>query len=201
VLQNVANLQIVVATNISHMNENVTDLGEMNRPWYMTGGSQRPLPAAMSRISGRRMAVLWPEENPDSERITNQLMFIPPSAPAGESSGQSLKKILFYSRLSRSYPLQLGRKDFIEPRCPVDTCTTTLDRNEATDADAIVYYDRYSPSTYPRPPRQVWVLHLLYSWSSTESRDRLLCLPEIGYSKFVLSLKLVFFISYHPLRK
>jgi glycoprotein 3-alpha-L-fucosyltransferase len=174
VLQAVANVRIVVATNFSNINEDATDVVEMSLPWYVTGGTRRPLPAAKSRISGRRMAQLWPEEAPGSYRITNQLMFVPPSATASESSGQSLKKILFYYGLNRAYNLNLGRKNFIDARCPVDTCTITLDKNQTTVADAIVYYGRYAYPSFPRPPRQVRVLNLLYSRSYTESRDRVL---------------------------
>jgi hypothetical protein len=170
----VVNVRILVATNINNINEDVTDVGEMSRPWYMTGGTRRPLPAAKSRKSGRRMALLWPEEDPGSDRIISQLMFVPPSAPAGKSSGRSLKKILFYYGLDGSFKLKPGRDMFRDARCPVDTCTITLDKNQRAEADAILYYGRYAHPVHPRPPRQVRVLHFLYSRSYTENRDRVL---------------------------
>jgi hypothetical protein len=43
----------------------------------MLGGEKRPV-AASRAPSGRRLALLWPEENPGSDRIVDQLMFIPP---------------------------------------------------------------------------------------------------------------------------
>ena len=49
-----------------------------SRPWYMKGGKMRPMVATRSE-SGRRIAQLWPEENPSSDRIVDQLMFIPPN--------------------------------------------------------------------------------------------------------------------------
>ena len=151
----------VVFTKFSNVSENVTDEDRKGRPWYMSGGKQWPLPAAKSPKSGRRMTLLWPEEDPGSDRITNQLMFVPPSPSAGDSSGQRLKKILFYYGLGRYIPLKPGRDMFREARCPVDTCTLTLDQNQTADADAIVYYARFTHPGHSRPPRQVRDLHRL----------------------------------------
>jgi glycoprotein 3-alpha-L-fucosyltransferase len=108
------------------------------------------------------MALLWPEEDPGSDRITNQLMFVPPSSSAGESNGQKLKKILFYYGLGSWFPLKPGRDMFSEARCPVDTCTVTLDQNQTADADAILYHDRFTHPRHPRPSKQVIGLHVLY---------------------------------------
>ena len=153
---------------------------EQYRPWYMSGGTRWPLPAAKSRISGRRMALLWPEEDPGSDRITNQLMFVPPSPSAGDSSGQRLKKILTYYGLGSWFPLKPGRDIFREARCPVDACTITLDQTQTADADAIFYLERFIHPRHTRPPKQVRFLHLLYSRSSTESHDRLVS-PIISF--------------------
>jgi hypothetical protein len=162
VLQVVANQGIVVATNVRNVSEDVTVEDEKVRPWYMSVGTRRPLPAVRSPESGRRMALLWPEEDPGSDRITNQLMFVPPSSPANESGVQTLKKILFYYGLGHWFPLKPGRDMFRDAQCPVDTCTIMLDQNQTTDADAIVYHGRFAHPGHPRPPRQVRILHLLY---------------------------------------
>ena len=161
-LQVVVNVGNVVVTKVSNVSEDVTDDGHKRRSWYMSGGTRWPLPATKSPKSGRRMALLWPEEDPGSDRITNQLMFVPPSPSAGESSGQRLKKILFYYGLGSWFPLKPGRVMFTEARCPVDTCTITLDQKQKTDADAIVYHHRFAHSHHPRPPRQVRGLRLPY---------------------------------------
>ena len=163
VLQAVPNFSIVAATRVGNVSGNVTDGNENGRPWYMSGGTQWPLPAAKSPESGRRIALLWPEEDPGSDRITNQLMFFPPSSFACDSSGQKLKKILFYYGLGSWFPLKPGRVMFRDARCPVDTCTLTLDQKQTTDADAIVYHDRFAQPRHPRPPRQVRYLQLVYS--------------------------------------
>ena len=154
-LQALPNFGTVVDTRFSNVSENVTDEDEKVQPWYMSGGTQRPLPAAKSPKSGRRMALVWPEEDPGSDRITNQLMFVPLSSSTGVSTGQRLKKILFYYGLGRYIPLKPGRDMFREARCPVDTYTITLDQNQTTDADAILFYGRFVHPGHPRPPRQV----------------------------------------------
>ena len=163
----------VTSANRNSVREDVTQGDEKYRPWYMSGGTQRPLPGVKSPKSGRRMVLNWPEEDPGSGRITNQLMFVPPSSSAGDSSGQRLKNILFYYVLGSWFPLKPGRDMFREARCPVDTCNITLDQKQTADADAILYHDRFTHPRRPRPPKQVRGLHLLYSRSSTESRDRL----------------------------
>ena len=203
VLQAVPDFDNVVATTVSNISGNVTD-GDVNvRPWYMSGGTQWPLPAAKSPKSGRRMALLWPEEDPGSDRITNQLMFVPPSPPAGDLSGHSLKKILYYYGQIPWFPVKPGTYMFREARCPVDTCTITLDQNQITDADAIIYNDRFEHPSHPRPPRQVGRLQLLYTLGSTENRDRLVS-PALYFINWVFEIvtKLrYFFISYHPVQK
>ena len=171
VLQVVANGKIVVA-RVDKFSEDVADESEKCRPWYMFWGTRWPLPAEKSPKSGRRMALLWPEEDPGSDRITNQLMFVPPSSSAGESSGQRLKKILPYYGLGSWFPLTPGREMFRDARCPVDTCTITLDKTQTADADAIVYHDRFIHPSHPRPPKQVQALKRLYSQGCTKGHDR-----------------------------
>lgn len=55
-----------------------TDNEKASRPWYMTDGERRPEPAKRSAENGRRIAKLWPQEDPGSDRINNQLMYSPP---------------------------------------------------------------------------------------------------------------------------
>ena len=182
-LQAAANRGKVAATSISNDREELPLQEEEGRPWYMSGGTRWPLPAAKSRKSGRRIAALWPHEDPGSDRITNQLMFVPPSSSAGESNGQRLKKILIYNGLGSWAPLKPGRDVFTQARCPVDTCTITSEKAQAADADAILYKDHFVNPGHPRPPRQVKGLHFLYSQGSTESHDRVVS-PELRDSNF-----------------
>ena len=124
---------------MNNVREDVTQGEEQYRPWYMSGGTLWPLPAAKNPKCRRLMALLWPEEDSGSDRITNQLMFFPPSLSANESSSQKLKKILMYYGLGSWFPLKPGRDMFREAPCPVDTCTLTLDQKQTTDADAILF--------------------------------------------------------------
>jgi glycoprotein 3-alpha-L-fucosyltransferase len=150
----------VGATKISNVSEDVTKECENCRPWYMSGGTQWPLPAAKSSKSGRRMALIWPEEDPGSDRITNQLMFVPPFPSACGRGSHKLKQRLFYYGLGSGVPLTPGRSMFRKARGPVETCTITLDKKKTADADAIVYHDRFAHPCHPRPSRQVTVLTL-----------------------------------------
>ena len=156
VLQVVANGKSVVARV-----GNIADENEKCLPWYMTVGTQWPLPAAKNPTSGRRMALLWPEEDPGSDRIMNQLMFVPPSLSTGESSSQRLKKILMYYGLGSWFRLKPGRDMFRDARCPVDTCNITLDQKQTADADAIVYHQFFELPHHRRPPQQVRNFQLL----------------------------------------
>ena len=63
-LQAVANVGNVVGTTVSKSSEDVTDDGDKGRLWYMSVGTRWPLPATKSPKSGRRMALIWPEEDP-----------------------------------------------------------------------------------------------------------------------------------------
>ena len=115
----------------------------------MSGGAQWSLPAAESPKSGRRMAVVWPDEYPDSDRITNQLMCVPSSSFTGESNCQTLQMILFYYGLGSWFPLQPDRFIFKAARCPVDTCTITLENQS-----------RYRPGVVQRVPGKIsWQRH------------------------------------------
>ena len=42
----------------------------------MKGGMRRPNPSLKSRKTGRRIAKIWPEEDPLDDRITNQVLNI-----------------------------------------------------------------------------------------------------------------------------
>jgi glycoprotein 3-alpha-L-fucosyltransferase len=199
VLQVVVNNEIVVVTKVSNISEDVTDDGNKRRPWYMSGGTRWPLPATKSPKSGRRMALLWPEEDPGSDRITNQLMFAPTFAPEGESSSQRLKKILLYYGLGSWFSLKPCRDMFRDAQCPVDTCTITMDQKQKADADAIVYHHRFAHPHHPRPPKQVRSLNLLYWQGSTESCERVVSPARFFWERvFEICYDVdVFMILYH----
>jgi hypothetical protein len=118
------------------------------------------------------MALLSPEEESGSDRITNQLMFVSHFPSAGESSGQRFKKILFHYGLGSWFPLKSGKSMFRDAQCSVDTFTTTLDQKQTTDTDAINYHGMSTHSGHPRTPKQVQALKRLYSQECTKGQDR-----------------------------
>ncbi|XP_049844781.1 glycoprotein 3-alpha-L-fucosyltransferase A-like [Schistocerca gregaria] len=143
------------------------------RPWFMAGGSRWPQydPASSAR--------LWPHQAPDSDRITEQLMFVPP--PSDEPP--RIRKVLVYNGLGSWSPLRAGRDAF--QHCPVSSCTITTNKAEASDADAILFKDHFVNPGVHRPARQVWILYFLecpyhtqhvkhndvFNWTATYRRD------------------------------
>lgn len=124
-------------------------LAEHVKPWFVKGGIIRPARTLINKKTGWRMARIWPYEDNQDDRITNQLMFVPPTE---QGKPEKLKKILIYYGL-RFWDLKPGRDIFISSKCPVDTCTITDSQSEAPYADAILYKDRVKR---PRPGKYFW---------------------------------------------
>lgn len=155
-----------------------TDIEKASRPWFMTNGERRPEPAKRAPNMGRRIAKIWPQEDPGSDRITNQLMYVPPE-PVDPSKP---KKILMFNGVT-SWSVKPGSEVF--EKCPVSACTLTANRAESVDADAILFKDHLVHPGHPRPYKQVWILyylecpyhtqHIKYSdevnWTATYRRD------------------------------
>lgn len=70
-----------------------------DRPWFFQGGSRYPKPAIVNRKTRRRMAKLFPSEDPEGDRITNQLMFVPPNYNKIKKQ-KRWKTILLYNGLA-----------------------------------------------------------------------------------------------------
>lgn len=69
-----------------------------SKPWYFSGGKRMPMESKRSRKTNRRLAKLFPEEDHWSDRITNQLMFIPPEYEKFKAEGK-MKTILLFNGL------------------------------------------------------------------------------------------------------
>ncbi|XP_046614305.1 glycoprotein 3-alpha-L-fucosyltransferase A isoform X1 [Neodiprion virginianus] len=161
--------------NLLEISEDVWD--PAHRPWYMKDGHRLPHPAPRIRRSGKRVARLWPEEDPMEDRITNQLMYVPPEYNK-TSAEQKLKKILVTNGMGEAKP---GREIFQKLGCPVDTCTIL--RSKPEEADLILFKDHVShPGS--RPQNQIWMLYFLecpyhtqtikfpqINWTATYRRD------------------------------
>ena len=134
---------------------------ENGQPWNMSGGTRRPLPAGKGRRCGRRNAVLWPEEVPGSDRITNQLCSFQ-ILSSRRLKRSCVPKNTFYYGLGCWFLLKPSRDMFRDARLFVQNCTITVDQNQRTDADAIFYNDRFGHQRHPRPHWLVRSLHPLY---------------------------------------
>lgn len=69
-----------------------------SRPWYFTNGKRCPKPARISKKTKKRLAKLIPSDDVRGDRITNQLMFVPPNYEEIKDEGR-LKTILLYNGL------------------------------------------------------------------------------------------------------
>ena len=122
-------------------------------PWYMKSGKLRPKNMRVNNTG------LYPEENPGKDRITDQLMFLPPASK--DSAKVNLKKILLWNGLSSWGGVRSGRGEFLAQECPVNTCTITTTRDRAGQADLILFKDHFFLPSFKRPPSQIWMVFML----------------------------------------
>jgi hypothetical protein len=85
------------------------------RPWFMHGGERRPERAPRSKKTGRRIARLWPGDDPEVDRITDQLMFIPPKPKGEDISIKVSISVLRSSGLRMSYIYLEQQQKFVAP--------------------------------------------------------------------------------------
>ncbi|KAL7286860.1 hypothetical protein TKK_0018995 [Trichogramma kaykai] len=143
--------------------EDIIDISDPSkRPWYMKGGQRRPHAALRSRRSGKRLARLWPEENPNDDRVTNQLMFVPPDYNRSNHEIR-FKKIYIPHGMNEA---KSGPDLFFQQGCPVNTCMIT--RDNPNDADLIIFKD-YVTHVGKRNPNQAWMLYFLECPYHTQS--------------------------------
>lgn len=81
---------------------------------------------------------LWPDEDPNSDRIINQLMFLPKERD--QEKRRNKKIYLFYGRTGwAEKELPMGRDRFLADGCPVSTCELTTDAKDAAEADVVFF--------------------------------------------------------------
>lgn len=141
-------------------------LAKQKLPWYFGGGQQCPKPAKLSHKS-QRIAKLLPSEDAVNDRITNQLMFIPPNYDEILKSGK-LKTIFLRNGLHQ-WNINEGREVFTKAKCPVNTCRVTAEYEMAKTADLILHKDKFLPLDVSRPPHQIYMLYYLESPYHTNS--------------------------------
>ena len=134
-----------------------------SRPWYLSGGAIRPSHVMMNR-TGHRTSHLFPEESPGQDRITEQLMFLPPATeiPSNqEDASLPLKKILMWNGVSSWGGVRPGRGEFIKQECPVSTCAIVTSRDQAEHVDMVLFKDHFNLPTFKRPQSQIWIIFML----------------------------------------
>lgn len=115
----------------------------VNKPWFMKGGRVKPDPKNQVYQS----LPLWPSQDPSSDRIMNQLMYIPSDYEEIRRARKRKKIFLFHGRSERAnLGLPLGRAKFLMDACPVNTCELTIDPQDIESADAIFFKVSFSPS-------------------------------------------------------
>jgi hypothetical protein len=105
------------------------------RPWFLPGGFLRP----DHRSDVYHKISIWPDQDPHSDRIVNQLMYLPPGY--NKSTIVRNKKIhLFDGRNGwNARDLPMGQVRFVRDKCPVDTCEVSMDPKDMDDADLILF--------------------------------------------------------------
>ena len=114
--------------------------------------------------TGHRTSHLFPEESPGQDRITEQLMFLPPAGemPSNqEDASLPLKKILMWNGVSSWGGVRPGRGEFIKQECPVSTCAIVTNRDQAENVDMVLFKDHFNLPTFKRPQSQIWTIFML----------------------------------------
>ncbi|KAH8376430.1 hypothetical protein KR200_000319 [Drosophila serrata] len=164
------------------------------KPWFFKNGEYYPKPAKTysNRKARKRHAPrLHPHQDPHSDRITNQLMYVPHNYEQIKASGK-LKTILLFNGLG-PWNVKKGRDVFLKAKCPVDTCELTANRDLVSTADMILYKDHFIPTGIRRPSnaKQVSMLYYLecpyhtqnvkvpdaINWTATYRRDSTIVAP------------------------
>lgn len=187
-----------VFPGIEELEETQPTLSNMEKYWFMKDGMVRPM--VIPNVSPKDLPHprIWPHEE-DGDRITNQLMYIPPGYEQADNTSKplKLKKILLYFGRGGWHDLPMGRTVFQRDKCPVDRCELTTSHSQAANVDAIFFKDRFSWPKHKRSPNQVWILFLLecplhtqrfgnlggvFNWTATYRHDSDVVAP---YEKFV----------------
>lgn len=109
------------------------------RPWFMSNGTIRPDP--MNQMYSE--LTLWPDnfETTSSDRIINQLMFIPfgYDPETLRKAGQTKKVYIAFNPSDwDGNALPTGDKVFLDNQCPVNTCEL-VHNGQPASADAVLF--------------------------------------------------------------
>ncbi|XP_055905668.1 glycoprotein 3-alpha-L-fucosyltransferase A [Eupeodes corollae] len=171
-----------------------------SKAWFFKNGDRYPMP--WQQTKGKwKVPRLLPHADKHSDRIMNQLMFVPQNYEQIQESGQ-MKQILLYNGLG-PWNIKNGRDVFFKSKCPVDTCEITANRDKASTADLVLYKDHYIPTGVRRPPKQVHMLYYLecpyhtqnvkvpdaVNWTSTYRRDSDIVAPYEKWQYYNMNIR------------
>lgn len=128
--------KVITSMTPSRVEEFWSSSFTVNKPWFMKGGTVKPDP----KNEVYQSLPLWPSQDPSSDRIINQLMYIPSNYEEIRRARKKKKIFLFHGRSERAnLGLPLGRAKFLMDKCPVNTCELTIDPQDMESADAIFF--------------------------------------------------------------
>lgn len=125
------------------------------KSYYFKKGVKYPIP----QTKGKRVLKLYHAEDPHSDRIINQLMYVPQNYDEIQESGKL--KVIYVANGYGTWNVKRGRDEFLKSKCPVDMCSITAAREKAPSADLIMYKDRMIPLGLKRNPNQLHMLYML----------------------------------------
>ncbi|XP_026804497.1 glycoprotein 3-alpha-L-fucosyltransferase A-like [Rhopalosiphum maidis] len=199
--------QIVETLKSSILNENANRVIKWNTfeksrlatlPWYFKDGTQMPNKAEIDPITGIRISRLWPEEKINSDRVEEQLMFIPPNY---QYENAPIKKILLYNGIS-NWMVDEGQSEFLSNDCPVNRCTISTNIRFITIMDAVIFREKFSDPFYEigfkKTSKQIWIFFFLQSayysrfnirnnminWIATYRHDSDIVMPYARWAYF-----------------
>lgn len=175
-----------------------------NKLWFMKEGYIRPKPSSSHCVP------IWPHQD-RGDRIIEQLMYMPEKRSSKIMNviyNTSMDSLVFskYEKLKRIYlyfgkngwnNLVIDRATFIRQNCPVNSCTITINPEDAEAADAIIFREKFRKPPFKRRIDQVWIFYLLecplnsppfknlehvINWTATYRHDSDIVTP---YEKFV----------------
>lgn len=98
-----------------------------------------------------RVSQVWPKDRIDSDRVEEQLMFVPSKY---QYENAPIKKILLYGNF-KSWMVEEGISEFISNDCPVNRCTITSKTKTFRNMDAIIFREKYTNPGYKKSGKQV----------------------------------------------
>lgn len=160
------NSQITKVENVGNVDEQTTKFDDYDpsrfkevsneKSWYFKDGTRYPEPAVISKKTGVRATALLPFEQPDSDRIINQLLFVPPNYDKTKS-----KVILVPNGFPSWWDVKPGSGVF--EGCPVNACRATVNNDERGTADMVFFHEHFVRASETRPVEQIYALYHLES--------------------------------------